>query len=122
MFTIYRLEHESGQGPYQRDNYGESVYSLSGNDEVHSDEEHLSIKQDWPEQGVGYYGEYCCACPSLGSLHTWFEGYMSLLLAHGYHIYQLLVRECVMGKSGQQCFYQKENIVEKTIIHPALEA
>lgn len=99
---IYRIEDESGKGPYigvwKDEATGQSDAALSCS---HADAEHPVASIDI---GEDFDKKHFCGCPSLEALEEWFDGWEEILFRNGYFIvkYDIPDDQVLMGYSGRQ--------------------
>jgi hypothetical protein len=56
-----------------------------------------------------------CACPTLKDLRQWFKGFNKTLIDVGFQLVEYRVKTYVMGVSGKQCGFRREDVIGKKI-------
>jgi hypothetical protein len=62
------------------------------------------------------YDDIFCACPTLKDLKNWFKGFNKPLIDIGFNLVEYRVKTFVMGVSGKQCGFRREDVIGKKIL------
>lgn len=126
---VYRIEHSTlsenhsdgiGFGPYRSD----GPFSLSSDmsdDHSYGSNERPEIFGDTLsglDRDRMMDNNFYCACPTISSLKTWFDGWMEDLKEEGYVVVEYTVNDSdiVPTKSGKQVAFFADGVVDSDIV------
>jgi hypothetical protein len=107
---VYRIENESGLGPYQSGNLNAFTYSWDMCI-AHSNMAHCAPHVDPDLEGIS--SDEFCGCDSIESLLSWFYEFLEALEPQGFNISVYEIAEARVGANGQTLF--KRNIAGKRV-------
>ena len=104
---VYRFEHENGLGPYTNLTYPCLKDLVNKGVPIHQGHEHPS---DYEDLGRNIYLDEFCGFHKKSLISKWFtKKEINVLLQAGYKIKKYTPKSYIVGKSGKQCFFKKND-------------
>ena len=105
LITVYRIENENGNGPYQ------NIPELEDMRRAHDDENHPEWEFDLDAETYNKIKDtdYVSGFKSKKQLNNWFKGYLNLILKLGFKIKKFKISEnnIVYDKHNKQIMFKK---------------
>lgn len=113
MHTIYRIEDANGDGPYRgtmQSKYGSGIHRDGDHPNLYTDMPMYRALPAWASKEDTH--NFHCAFASRRAITKWFTGpQLVYLINRGFTIKKIRVKKIIVGLSGRQVFYRKEDVI-----------
>lgn len=121
MRKVYRYEYTKDSyvsGPYNNNVLGDineefEIFRSKLIQKHGNNENYPGIRVDCNEFMAG---RDLCACKSIEQLKDWFDGFNEELFKFGFNLVEYTVKMLYETKSGRQCAFAIEDVIEKKIL------